>query len=331
MGFKKKRAKPDAAAGPERSITLGSLSHVGMKRAGNEDSYCALVHPNTPTGTEMLLAVADGMGGRQAGEVASALATQGLVERLSRAAASHQTPTVALLPEGLLKEVVQEVNAEVLRAAARPNTRGMGTTLTAALLAGSVLSIAHVGDSRAYLLRDGKLHQITQDHNWVAEEVARGALTPQQARQHPGRNVLTRALGTVPSVDVDSVSVEVRGGDALLLCSDGLHSLVSDDEITETLAGEEPQQACQSLVERANALGGHDNITVVAARIDGLKSGNGASSSEMDLRQMTTMQLQSSPASGRRIVRAARVLLFPLWLPLWILAKLAGLLLRRRR
>ena len=256
---------------------------------------------------------------------------RGLVERLSRAAASHQTPTVALLPEGLLKEVVQEVNAEVLRAAARPNTRGMGTTLTAALLAGSVLSIAHVGDSRAYLLRDGKLHQITQDHNWVAEEVARGALTPQQARQHPGRNVLTRALGTVPSVDVDSVSVEVRGGDALLLCSDGLHSLVSDDEITETLAGEEPQQACQSLVERANALGGHDNITVVAARIDGLKSGNGASSSEMDLRQMTTMQLQSSPASGRRIVRAARVLLFPLWLPLWILAKLAGLLLRRRR
>ena len=312
MGFQKKRAKPDGGAGPERSITLGSLSHVGMKRTGNEDSYCALVSPNTPPGTEMLLAVADGMGGRQAGELASALATRGLVERLSHGGASHPSPTEALFREGLLKEVVQAVNAEVLRAATKPATRGMGTTLTAVLLAGSVLSIAHVGDSRAYLLRDGELHQLTQDHNWAAEEVARGALTPRQAREHPGRNVLTRALGTAPSVYVDSASVEVRGGDVLMLCSDGLHSLVSDDEIAQTLVGEEPQQACQSLVERANARGGHDNITVVTARINGLKSGNGASGSELDLRQTATMALRPPPSSGRRIVRAARVVLFPL-------------------
>ena len=330
MGPKtKKRAKSESAAGPERSITLGSLSHVGMKRSGNEDSYCALVHPNTPRGTELLLAVADGMGGRQAGELASALATQGLVERLSRGSASHPAPTAALAREGLLKEAVREVNAEVLRAASKPSTRGMGTTLTAVLLAGSVLSIAHVGDSRAYLVRDGKLHQITQDHNWVAEEVARGALTPQQGREHPGRNVLTRALGTAPSVDVDSLSLKVNAGDVLMLCSDGLHSLVSDDEIVQVLVGAEPQQACQLLVERANELGGHDNITVVAARIDGLKSGNGVSSSELDLRQMATMELRSPRSPRHKIIRGARVLLFPLWLPLWVLAKLVRLALRR--
>lgn len=323
MASKKTRGKPKGDSGPRSRITLGSLTHVGMKRSGNEDSYCALVPPNSPPNIDMLLAVADGMGGHQAGGVASSLATRGLVELLSKAVARGTKPTGAHPRDDLLTQMVREINAQVHRAALEPETRGMGTTLTAALLAGSVLTIAHVGDSRAYLLRDGMLHQLTQDHSWVAEEVARGALTPEEARKHPRRNILTQALGMAPEVLPDSVRMEVSGDDVLLLCSDGLHSLVSDDEIARTLADEEPQEACRSLVERANALGGHDNITVVTARIDGLGTESAPSSSRLELHRMTTMALEAPPSSSRqKIARALGILLFPLWLPVWLPARL---------
>ncbi len=145
------------------AITLGSLTHVGMKRSSNEDSYCALVGANSPPGTDALLAVADGMGGHQAGEVASALAIQGLVNRLSCEGRGETTPVGGPRYDAHLVRAVQEANAEIHRGAGRPECRGMGTTLTAALLVGSTLFVAHVGDSRAYLLRNGRLQQLTRD------------------------------------------------------------------------------------------------------------------------------------------------------------------------
>ena len=219
-------------------LSLGSLTHVGMTRKSNQDAYCAILGPNAPPGTDALLAVADGMGGHQAGEVASAMAIQGLVRRLSPPEAGDVTPLPQVGRSSSLGNTLQQLNGEIFQAARKPQTQGMGTTLTAALLDGYSLSIAHVGDSRLYLLRNGEFQQFSQDHSWVAEEVARGALSPEAAQSHPRRNILTRAMGTTPVVQVDSFDVTLEEGDILLLCSDGLHSLVSDEEIAQVLARE---------------------------------------------------------------------------------------------
>ena len=243
----KKERRP---AGRARSaVTLGSLTDLGMKRSGNEDAYLAVAGANAPARSDALLAVADGMGGHLAGEVASAMAIQGLVNRFTKDGRKEQATGEPEPHAARLQRAVQEINSEVFRGAARPESKGMGTTLTASLLAGSTLFIAHVGDSRAYRLRKRKLVQLTQDHSWVAEEVARDALTPQQAEKHPARNVLTRALGMADKVQVDSVAVQVEEGDIILYASDGLHGLVSDEEIGRILSTEEPQQACRSLVD----------------------------------------------------------------------------------
>ena len=325
----KKERRP---AGRERSaVTLGSLTHVGMKRAGNEDAYLALAGANAPASSDALMAVADGMGGHQAGEVASAMAIQGLVSRFTRDGRKEQ-PTGE--PEPLaarLQRAVQEINSDVFRGAARPESKGMGTTLTASLLAGSTLFISHVGDSRAYMLRKRKLIQLTQDHSWVAEEVARGALTPQQAEKHPARNVLTRALGMADAVQVDSVAVRVEEGDVLLYASDGLHGLVSDEEIGRVLSTEEPQQACRALVDRANSLGGHDNVTVVIARVDRVRQTGDTADSQQGLHQMTTMQVKGAKASGSLLKKSLLILLSPLWVPVWLVVKMLKFPFRRGR
>ncbi len=262
------------------NVDVGSLTHVGMVRTANEDAFCAILSPDTPPGIDALLAVADGMGGHQAGEVASAMAIQGLVRELSDQGRANASATASKKWTAVLDEVVQRINAEVFQAAQQPDTQGMGTTLTIALLAGTSLSVAHVGDSRLYLLRDGRLQQISTDHSWVAEEVARGALTPEEALTHRRRNILTRAMGTASSLQVDTLEVQLQQGDTLLLCSDGLHSLVSDEEIAQVLAQQPPKAASQTLVDRANSLGGNDNVTVVAAKLqpdDGSTSTRGHS------------------------------------------------------
>lgn len=310
-----------AARKTHGDITLGSLTHVGMKRSSNEDTYCALAGANSPPGTDALVAVADGMGGHSAGEVASAVAIKGLVDRLSCDGRGETTPVTAPGYAAGLERAVQEVNTEIHKAATRPEFSGMGTTLTAAILVGRSLFIAHVGDSRAYLLRKGKLQQLTKDHSWVAEQVARQVLTPQQAREHSKRNILTRALGIAPSVQVDMTVVEVEEKDVILHCSDGLYSLVSDEEIRGVLACEDPQEACKSLVERANALGGHDNVTVVVARIDRVRQGDGPSHLQSDLHQMTTVELDAAPALIGKFGGLVRMLLSPLWLPFWLVWK----------
>ena len=253
-------------------VTLGARSDIGMTRSANEDAFCALAAPNAPSGSDALLAVADGMGGHKAGEVASEMAIRGLVARLSRDGVAAQV-TGGLVQA--LQLTIGELNAEVHRAGSRPETRGMGTTLTAAVITGRALTIGHVGDSRAYLLRDGELQQLTQDHSWVAEQVAGGVLTPAEAEVHPWRNILTRAIGVEPGVQVDGMTVEVTKGDLLLVCSDGVHALVRDDEISGLLAGGDPQSSSREIVDLANAKGGIDNITVVVARIDSVNSREG--------------------------------------------------------
>ncbi|MFC1935201.1 Stp1/IreP family PP2C-type Ser/Thr phosphatase [Chloroflexota bacterium] len=292
-----------------------------MTRSSNQDAYCAILAPNAPSGVDALLAVADGMGGHQAGEVASTMAIQGLVQRLSNQGPGEESPTPGDRHAALLSEVIQQVNAEVHQAASQPETRGMGSTLTVALLAGSSLAIGHVGDSRAYLLRNGQLQQLTRDHSWVAEEVARGALTPEEARTHRRRNLVTRAIGTSPQITVDVIALDMEVGDTLLLCSDGLHSLVVDEEIAGILTEQSPSSAAQTLVDRANALGGKDNITVVIARVERLGNGATTASGRRDIDKAKTV---ATP--GRKGVPKVdggglvlRIVLLPFRVLIWML------------
>jgi serine/threonine protein phosphatase PrpC len=229
---------------------------VGRARSGNEDSYfCG----------RTVLAVADGLGGHQGGEVASAAAAEPLAALDGREFADPAEAAEALTA------AIREANAAILdQAAGDPGLWGMGTTVTAAALAGERhLQLAHVGDSRAYLLRDGSLEQLTTDHTVVAELVRRGRLTPAQAAIHPERSILTRAVGLDPRVPVDTPDpLELQDGDQVLLCSDGLTEPVDDDQIAQLLSAEpDGNAACQALIDAANAAGGPDNITVVLLRV----------------------------------------------------------------
>jgi PPM family protein phosphatase len=230
---------------------------VGRARSGNEDSYfCG----------RTVFAVADGLGGHQGGEVASAAAVEPLAALDGREFAEPDEAAEALAA------AIREANSAIMdRAAGDPDLWGMGTTVTAAALAGDHhLQLAHVGDSRAYLLRDGSLEQLTTDHTVVAELVRRGRLTPEQAAIHPERSILTRAVGLDPRIPVDTPDpVELRPGDQVLLCSDGLTEAVDHDRIGELLsAAGDGDAACRSLIDAANAAGGPDNITVVLLRAD---------------------------------------------------------------
>jgi serine/threonine protein phosphatase PrpC len=228
---------------------------VGRARSGNEDSYLC---------GRTVFAVADGLGGHQGGEVASAAAVEPLA-----ALDGHELADPGEAAEALTA-AIRDGNAAILeRAAGDPGLWGMGTTVTAAALAGERhLQLAHVGDSRAYLLRDGSLAQLTTDHTIVGELVRRGRLTPEQAAVHPERSILTRAVGLDPRVPVDTPDpLELHDGDQVLLCSDGLTEAVDDDRIAELLsAAADGEAACRSLIDAANAAGGPDNITVVLLR-----------------------------------------------------------------
>src|SRR3954469_3537731 len=224
---------------------------TGRQRQANEDSYYA----KAP-----MFAVADGMGGAQAGEVASRIAAG----RFGRAPRSHDASA-----EGQLEQIAQQANRRIHRLAQEDASRaGMGTTLTAALVRGDEVAVGHVGDSRAYLLRDGKLKRLTKDHSLVEELRRQGSLTEEQAEEHPQRSIITRALGPEPSVNVDTMTFPARDDDLFLLCSDGLTTMVSDDEIREILVNSKNlRTAVNQLVDAANRQGGRDNITAVAFRV----------------------------------------------------------------
>jgi protein phosphatase len=217
---------------------------IGRARERNEDGL--LVAPP-------LFAVADGMGGHRGGDVASRLALEALGEG-----------------DRALADRVREANRRVYeRSMVDRAVAGMGTTLTAAVVEGDRLRLAHVGDSRAYLLRDGRLRRLTEDHTLVHRMVTRGQLTEEEAAEHPYRSVLTRALGTEPDVAVDEAVVEVRAGDRLLLCTDGLTGMVPEARVAEILRTvRDPQEAADRLVEEANEAGGLDNITVLVLEVE---------------------------------------------------------------
>jgi PPM family protein phosphatase len=231
-------------------LVAAGVTDVGRVRDGNEDDF--LDQANRLG----LVAVADGMGGHRAGEVASATA----LEALRAGVASGEQ----------LRHAIEGANDAVLeKSESDQELHGMGTTLTAGMLGtDGHLLVGHVGDSRAYLFHDGELTQITDDHSLVEEMVRGGELTPEQAEVHPQRSIITRALGIDPQVDVDVYPVELQPGDRILFCSDGLTTMVRQDEMASILAREhDPKRAAQLLVDAANAAGGEDNVTAVIVEV----------------------------------------------------------------
>ena len=234
-----------------------SVTDTGRRRRHNEDAYVC---------EPPLFAVADGMGGAQAGEVASGLAAAALRDEASELAGGERR----------VDDLIQEANRRVYqRQSQDASASGMGTTMTVALVEDGRVAIGHVGDSRAYLIRDRKLEQLTEDHSLVAELVRSGKLSPEEAESHPQRSVITRALGTDPDVDVDTFSIETKPGDLFLLCSDGLTSMVDDQTILREVERnrDDLPAAAKALVRAANKGGGDDNITVVFFEIAGAGAG----------------------------------------------------------
>ena len=253
------------------SLTWAVSSDPGLKRTSNEDSYCT--RPDLG-----LFVVADGMGGHVAGEVASRVAVETIQTFIAETAGADKNrtwpfpfdPTISL-EANRLRAAFRLANRKIAAAIAdSQDLRGMATTASAVLLGPRGASVAHVGDSRVYVLRSGKLEQITHDHSWVEEQVRAGTLTPSAARQHPWRNVVTRALSGGEDPEVDVTEVSPRPGERYLLCSDGLFTVVPDNRIAEILGepGVPLESITRSLVESANDGGGPDNITALILQID---------------------------------------------------------------
>ncbi len=243
------------------------LSDVGMTRVHNED--CFALEPG-----RQLFVVADGMGGHSHGEIASRIAVDTIRDFV---VAGNGAGTAAMASESRLRphshtlaSAIRLAHGKVLSAIGRDaRLQGMGTTVAGVLVDGSVAAVAHVGDSRVYRARGGELELLTQDHTWVNEQVVAGFLSEEQARVHPLKNVVTRALGGESDVDVDVREVQLAPGDVYLLCSDGLTTMLSDAEIARHLLARRPlEETCQRLVQDANAHGGLDNITIVLLSVE---------------------------------------------------------------
>ena len=250
-------------------LSFSVASDPGLRREENEDAYCARADLG-------LYMVADGMGGHAAGEVASKLAVEvveGFINDTRDADINTTWPfpydTTLSLDGNRLKAAFRLANRRLATAMETDETlRGMATT-AAAVLVGRKPSVAHVGDSRVYLWRDGRLRQVTQDHSWVSEQVRAGVLTEMDARRHPWRNVVTRALAGGDDPEVEVTEIEVRAGDRLLICSDGLSGVVPVDRL-EAIVGrlQSLDETCRALITAANDAGGPDNITVAMLKVD---------------------------------------------------------------
>jgi len=250
-------------------IVSSGSSDVGRVRTNNEDSFRIVEALN-------LFILSDGMGGEAHGEVASAMA----VDVINKYCESEKEDSGATVLEEVpaninsqtrkLKNAVAQANFQIFQSAQKnPEQRGMGATITALWLKDTLMSIAHVGDSRAYLLRSGNLQQLTNDHSLVAEQVRRGLITPQQAEESEMQSVLLRALGAHPEVEIDTDEVEIIPRDVLLLCSDGLTRMVTEPEIAGALQAETiPSAAAERLIALANENGGIDNVTVIVVRFE---------------------------------------------------------------
>src|SRR5438876_9203065 len=251
-----------SALAKQLRLDVAQLTDVGRKREHNEDNMACVIPKDSQVMASKgaLFIVADGMGGHAAGEVASEIA----VDTVSNMYYQEDSNDVAVS----LLRAIKRANASIHQRAAENLLRtGMGTTCVAAVLRGNMAYIANVGDSRAYLLRGNQVKQISQDHSWVAEQVRAGLLTEDQARTHAQRNVITRCLGTQADVEIDVFPEELKEGDSLVLCSDGLSGLVSDDEIRRIVDQSGPQDSVYHLVQRANENGGPDNITAIVVSV----------------------------------------------------------------
>ncbi len=251
-------------------VSWAALSHPGLRRGSNEDSYGA--RPDLG-----LFVVADGMGGHAAGEVASRLAVAAIegfaAETVgfdgSRTWPFPYDPQLSL-ESNRLRSAFLIANRRIGDTMSRTEgLRGMATTSSAILIGARGVSMAHVGDSRLYLMRGGAIEQITRDHSWVEEQVRAGTMTPSAARQHPWRNIVTRALAGGEDPEVDVAELRLRAGDRVLICTDGLHGVVPDARIGEIASGAGTlESVCETLIAEANAAGGPDNITVLVLQVD---------------------------------------------------------------
>lgn len=241
-------------------MTAYGLTDVGRRRETNEDDF--LLEPGRG-----VYAVADGMGGHAAGEIASRLAIETLREVLRRDVNANNGMSADEAADGLRGAVV-EANRRICDSIRlHEERRGMGTTVVALVHAGGEAIVGHVGDSRLYLLRGAELLRMTSDHSWVNEQVKLGLMNDDTAQRHPMRNIVTRALGSRQEVVVDLATVDIRPGDVFLLCSDGLNTMLTDEQIQSVLEARrtDPEAACRELVDEANRHGGEDNVTVVVA------------------------------------------------------------------
>ncbi len=236
------------------------LTNQGLERARNEDSCFASAESDLA-----LLVVADGMGGHRAGNIASTIAVE-TAEQIWSELDRTRLPSVKSARE-LVNTLLSEANGRILKEAENESDRrGMGTTLTAALLCGNRLTIGHVGDSRAYKVADGQISLLTRDHSLIGQMIEDGRIKPEYAENHPQKHVLTRALGVSSDLEIDITELEIDAGSTLLLCTDGLTNMVRDNEILK-LCNEktEPAALAEALIDLANSRGGFDNITVVIA------------------------------------------------------------------
>lgn len=250
------------------SIRSSGLTHRGMARKHNED--CFEIDPD-----RSLFIVADGMGGHSHGEIASRIAVDTIRDFITDEGENPEyqrfRPELHLKDHSnSLRNAVRTAHQQVLHAILHDHSlQGMGTTVVGLYLQDKTAALAHVGDSRAYRLRNGRLELLTQDHTWVNEQVIAGYLSPEQARVHPLKNVVTRALGSEKEVLVDLQEVDVEAKDLYLICSDGLTTMLEDAEIKRILRRDQPlDHACQQLVDTANERGGLDNVTVILVAVD---------------------------------------------------------------
>ncbi|MBX0327699.1 protein phosphatase 2C domain-containing protein [Oscillochloris sp. ZM17-4] len=272
-------------------VRFSARSDVGLRREINQDAYGAKELPQAT-----LLIVCDGMGGHAAGEVASSLGVSTIIDTFADSAP----------PDDALRDSFIAANHAIYA-----DGRGsMGTTGVAALFVDGHLHVANVGDSRAYLVREGQIEQISHDHSFVSDQVSAGLMTAEQARTSNVRNIITRALGYQPEVQVDTFSIPLRPGDTVLLSSDGMHGLIEDREIAEVSSMLPPDEATLRLVDTANARGGHDNITVVIAQVDevDLPTDVAASAAQGPAAAPAAASAMAAPARERPLSRLGMLL-----------------------
>jgi protein phosphatase len=238
------------------SINVKSKTHIGRIREENQDNLSILLPPTVPEGVLGIISVADGMGGHKGGAEASKITVKSLAKSLVKPLTTRSTREI-------LKNAFDLANQSVFSESQKPELSGMGTTLTTAIITSHGVTIGHVGDSRAYLFRNSKLYQLTNDHTWVAEQIQNGELSKIEAQNHPKKNMITRAIGIKNNLETDISSFSLKDNDTLLICSDGLHGQIQDIQIKNILNTKDLEIIVDSLVKSANKSGGIDNVTVI--------------------------------------------------------------------